>query len=337
MAIGKGAARNFLLPFWKFYAILCASLASGEAMSILSSSAARAARILLAFCLILLPLRAGMADTVTIRDFNELSAFIEKNGYSLQKWRTQQQPVPPYVILDIPDEWRLRVAPNLPVDEKKRTFLLLTVPLALVANHALLQDRRKLLELENETKEGRRMSPEDKNWLAGEGTRYGVSASLDTEEFWRELTHKMDLVPPSLMLAQMIEESGWGTSRFTSEGNAFFGQWSYKSGIKPGEQRAAEKGDYRIAAFKAPLDSVGAYLLNLNSNQAYAEFRAKRAHLRAAEKVPTGYDLVDTLINYSERKETYVHLLRDIIARNDLAPFDHAELADERIKYLVLR
>ena len=141
----------------------------------------------------------------------------------------------------------------------------------------------------------------------------------------------------ALALAQAALESGWGTSRFTSEGNALFGQWSYKAGMTPGQQRAAEKGDYRIAAFKAPLDSVGAYLLNLNSNQAYADFRARRADLRAAEKVPTGPDLVDTLTNYSERKEVYVHLLRDIIARNDLAPFDHAELADERIKYLILR
>src|SRR5690606_6187391 len=110
---------------------------------------------------------------------------------------------------------------------------------------------------------------------------------------------------------QMVEESGWGTSRFATDGNALFGQWSYKSGIRPEEQRVKEKGDYRIAAFDTPLDSVHAYLLNLNSNHAYGEFRRKRAELRAAEKVPTGPDLVHTLVNYSERKEEYVHLLQD--------------------------
>ena len=47
----------------------------------------------------------------------------------------------------------------------------------------------------------------------------------------------MDIIPPSLALAQSAEESGWGTSRFAQEGNALFGQrvWvEHKKGLVGG-------------------------------------------------------------------------------------------------------
>ena len=43
----------------------------------------------------------------------------------------------------------------------------------------------------------------------------------------------MDIIPPSMAIAQAAKETGWGTSRFALEGNALFGQWTYsKKGIK---------------------------------------------------------------------------------------------------------
>ena len=38
-----------------------------------------------------------------------------------------------------------------------------------------------------------------------------------------------------MILAQSIIESGWGSSRFAQEGNALFGEWTWKTnlGIKP--------------------------------------------------------------------------------------------------------
>ena len=80
-------------------------------------------------------------------------------------------------------------------------------------------------------------------------------------------------------MAQAAEESGWGTSRFAAEGNALFGQWTWNGQrIRPMQQRD-ELGDYGIAAFAAPLQSIVAYMLNLNSHAAYAQLRARRAEL----------------------------------------------------------
>ena len=46
---------------------------------------------------------------------------------------------------------------------------------------------------------------------------------------------KVDIVPISLALAQAAIESGWGTSRYSREGNAIYGQYTFdeKKGLKP--------------------------------------------------------------------------------------------------------
>ena len=40
---------------------------------------------------------------------------------------------------------------------------------------------------------------------------------------------KLDVIPPGLALGQAAYESGYGTSRFATEGNALFGQWTFGS------------------------------------------------------------------------------------------------------------
>jgi len=141
----------------------------------------------------------------------------------------------------------------------------------------------------------------------------------------------VDLVPVSLVLAQGAEESGWGTSRFASEGNALFGRWTWSGkGIKPKEQRE-ELGDYRIAAFDKPLASVEAYLLNINSNQAYAPLRAGRAEARRSGQALSGWELAKTLTSYSERGPDYVGSLHAIMRVNKLQPVDEAYLVGEEV------
>ena len=68
----------------------------------------------------------------------------------------------------------------------------------------------------------------------------------------------MDIIPPSMAIAQAAKETGWGTSRFALEGNALFGQWTYSDkGIKPA---AAEAGTtHKVMMFNVLKSSVRAY------------------------------------------------------------------------------
>ena len=111
----------------------------------------------------------------------------------------------------------------------------------------------------------------------------------------QELLNRMDVVPPSLALAQAAEESGWGTSRFARQGNALFGQYTYnaKPGIVPAQRDADRR--HRVRSHDNLLAAVRAYVHNLNSHWAYEDFRRKRSRLRRAGETISGYVLAGEL------------------------------------------
>ena len=185
-------------------------------------------------------------------------------------------------------------------------------------------ERERLLRADND-------SAADQQWLQELAVKYRISKSTDTaltRQNMEELRIRVDIIPPSLVMAQTAEESGWATSRFADLGNAMFGQWTWGGkGITPEQQRKG-KGDYKIAAFDTPLHSVEAYMLNLNSNQAYGALRAKRASLRENGKNLGGPELAETLTKYSERGSEYVKSLKGIISYNKLEEIDQARLKE---------
>ena len=91
----------------------------------------------------------------------------------------------------------------------------------------------------------------------------------------------------------------------------------------PRNQRT-ELGDYRIADFKTPTDSIRAYMQNLNTNAAYRPFRNLRAAARAKNETLRGAPLAGGLLAYSEKGQAYVSLVRSLIARNGLSATDSA-------------
>ena len=147
-----------------------------------------------------------------------------------------------------------------------------------------------------------------------------------------KLKMRMDIIPVSIALAQAANESGWGTSRFALEGNALFGQWTWskKDGILPADQDSDK--NHRILQFQILKASVRAYKNNLNTHNAYKEFREVRAKLRQEDKQITGLDLTKYLKNYAQIGEKYVAILEDIIVKNSLTDFDKAILLPTRSK-----
>lgn len=101
------------------------------------------------------------------------------------------------------------------------------------------------------------------------------------------------------------------------------------------EQQRRELGDYGLASFETPLESVLAYMHNLNTHPAYADLRKRRAERRAAGEPLRGDDLAEGLTRYSERGSEYVTSLRTIMRVNGLAAADDAFLTDQAPVFLV--
>jgi Bax protein len=67
---------------------------------------------------------------------------------------------------------------------------------------------------------------------------------------------------------------------------------------------------------------------NLNTHDAYAEFRDARAALRAAGETPAGLELVDNLTRYSERGTAYTKAVSGLIRSNGFEVFDDSALEE---------
>lgn len=168
----------------------------------------------------------------------------------------------------------------------------------------------------------------DLSWYAETHVRkianeYGISPfDVTNESHWRRLFSRVDIVPPSLALAQAAMESAWGTSRFARNVHNYFGQWCFSRdcGVVPVERDPG--ANHEVRGFSSPQESVISYAHNLNSHRAYKPFREIRARLRAEGKPVSGMVLAGGLTHYSERGEDYVKELRSFIRQNKLSQYD---------------
>lgn len=210
---------------------------------------------------------------------------------------------------------------------RKSVFIRTVLPLVLRVNEEVIRDRARLIEIDGRLTRGEPVHPSDLDWVRRMADDYRVpDASI------AKLLRKVDVVPPSLALAQAIEESGWGTSRFAREANALFGHWTTDPrapGIATGVPPSDPNYNNRIRAFPTLLDAVRSYVRNLNTHRAYADFRDERWRLRGAGKDLSGHDLAGHLHHYSERGPDYIQALRVIIRANALADLDSTRLGSQ--------
>ena len=249
-------------------------------------------------------------------DFQQVISIInlfEKSGYNLEKVR-EGEPVANFFLAKFPQG----ISELDSIEQRKRIFIQILLPIVLSENEKIITDRRKLVTIIN-----RKSFKKDAEWLNEKFEQYKVKNNSP-----KELLVKMDIIPPSLAIAQAAYESGWGTSRFAIEGNALFGQWNWKenNGMIPEDRGENEK--YQISKFNQIRYAVSAYKNNLNTHAFYEDFRKERAKQRAGRLIGSisGTKLVEHVHKYSIRGNDYVLGLKKIIEQNSLQDFDKANL-----------
>ena len=204
-----------------------------------------------------------------------------------------------------------------PIIERKRLFINTLIPIIYSENLQILNDRKKILDWWRES-DGENFSRDFwPQWLFELSEKYGSSDSN-----LGNLLMRVDIIPISLALAQSAIESGWGTSRYSREGNAVFGQYTFdeSKGLKPKDRN--ENDEFFIKKFPSLSESVRSYLKNINTHLAYADFREERKKLRMSGENLSGYKLVNFLKDYSERRESYIKDVKEIISSNNFQKYD---------------
>jgi len=253
--------------------------------------------------------------SISPRTADELAGFFREASYTLTDIR-QGEAVPALKVDRVPGDLG-----NKDGNERKQLFITAILPVVLEVNQRVLVDRDQLVALRDKVAaDPFSMTSMERIWLEDLADRYET-----TPDRFDELLRRVDIVPPSMAIAQGGVESGWGTSFAARTGNALYGQiqsvgrHSVTVPWKPGN------------GMPQPFSSVGeateAYIANLNTHPAYAPFRNARAVARARGESLEGYQLVGTLLRYSERGLHYVQFVRQIMRENDLHDFDKAKLS----------
>jgi len=195
---------------------------------------------------------------------------------------------------------------NLSIDDKKKAFINMLIPSILVAKHRLSKDQEqvgKLLKL-------KKLTQKEQLWLTKKRHIFKAS-TID------ELYAKMEVHPTSIVIAQAIIESGWGTSRFFKKANNVFGIWSFNGDekrIAASEKRGKET--VYLKKYSSMEQSIYDYFLMLSTKDVYEEFR----EVRLTNKDP--FLLVEKLEKYSELGDVYIQNLKNTIEKNKLLTYD---------------
>lgn len=206
-------------------------------------------------------------------------------------------------------------------EDRKRLFIDILLPTVMVALDEVRQERQQLLaiiaELGLEPPE-LSFAEDQLDWqyrLGGDKSKFilGLTRKYRTESA-AELVVMVNVLPPSLVIAQGALESAWGASRFAVEVNNLFGMYS-SAGASLSKSHNGAKVP-KIMEYDSILESVRAYVLNINRLSAYKELRRIRCQTLDPMLIADG------LTQYSERKKYYIADVKHIIVRNNLQDYD---------------
>jgi len=208
------------------------------------------------------------------------------------------------------------------LSEYKKDFVKTLLPLISYENQNVLLERSKLDNIKVYLDNNKTLPESDLKFLYKISKKYKLKTKNKHKyDLVKELLDLVDIIPNSIVLAQAANESGWGTSRFATEFNALFGEYTYdySNGVVPLLREDGEK--HLVKMFDSVDKSIQSYFNNLNSHYAYAGFREVRKIMREKNNFSNIKLLVDELDSYAA-DTNYIETINSIIDVNKLYQLD---------------
>lgn len=208
------------------------------------------------------------------------------------------------------------------LNSNKKEFVKTVLPIIINENQKIIVTREFLNDLKKKLQTFKTINNNEISKLNKIAKKFNIKYSnkhkLDLIE---EILANVDIIPNSIALAQAAIESGWGKSRFAKEYNALFGEYTYdqNKGVVPLEREHGDK--HLIKSFTSYNNSVSSYFKNINSHNAYKEFRDVRNIMRSKNNFSNISLLLNKLNSYAE-DNNYVSNLHLVIEKNNFNKFD---------------
>jgi len=207
------------------------------------------------------------------------------------------------------------------VKQKKQAFFDYLRPGIALENQRIVSERQRLDSIRDNFQSGS-ITASDTSYAKRLGKLYKVELPAEgiSQEWLDKMLHRVDVIPEALVLVQGANESAWGTSRFATQANNYFGQWCYSTGCGLVPLQRGQGMTHEVAKFSSVQQSIHGYFMNVNRNNAYKALREIRyqRHLNGQSLTDTdaAMALTNGLLKYSERGEAYVNDLQSMIRHN---------------------
>jgi len=245
----------------------------------------------------------AIEQPLTLSESASLQQLFEQLTY---QWPLSgQAPLPTFYLQRLPKDLS-----KLDSATRKKLFFRLLLPLVVAENQRIETTRTWLVDkfmtgpIEPASSDGQAIQQ-----LLSD---YKVSGAINDLTVQTELLRRVDGIPVGLVLAQAALESGWGSSRFSQEGNNLFGIWSWNGeGLVPFNRPSG--ATHRVMVYDNLRGSIRHYLLTLNSANPYHRLRHLRAYQRLSQQPLDPELLAAGLRHYSARGELYIADIRRLI------------------------
>lgn len=220
----------------------------------------------------------------------------ELNLYGL--YERYSSSVKPYLLEHFPYDFCY-----LPPNKRKKMFIAVMLPIALVVKEQLDQEHDMVERIKLKMDYKVHLNKEEKEFIKAAMIKYRTNNI-------NELVKRVDSIPVSLLIAQAGIESGWGSSRFSILYNNIYGL--HRKHRRPWQPI--------VMSFGNLYDATVAYVMNLNRSMAYRKFR--NARYMMGEKL-NPYKLAEYLTMYSVKRNEYIKLVQHIMLSNRLSQYDN--------------
>ena len=143
-----------------------------------------------------------------------------------------------------------------------------------------------------------------------------LTATGKCVEYLNYTTDRLSRVPTSIIIAMAGVESGWGTSRFATEGNALFGVRTWDKNTPRMKAKGNPDASWGVKKYKTKCQSVKDMIAILNRHPAYKEFRVERE--KQLDDGKWNYRKLMVLMNAWSTNPDYHEIILQAIVDNKL-------------------
>ncbi len=211
----------------------------------------------------------------------------------------------PHVFIDkMPPDWEIKTV------QDKTLFMKIITALILRTNEKIINERYVIRLLQEKTLKKIPWNDKEQAFFEKMVQKYdAVLKRNDTGKFL-DLLKKIEVIPPSIAVAQAIMFTDWGQKYLKSP----YGEYGWLN-----------DKDYEPIAYESLLNATDSFALQLNSRSQLEPFREIRQRIMPYERIQyLSETLVSSLSQYMELDKNYVDKLKATYQSGLIIGLDHA-------------